>query len=198
MPLSLGLLLFAAGAYIGSGLTPAWQATDFRLTEIAIGFGQGLFLVPTLFYATRDVAPQQGTTAAALFNLSRIVGQTFGAAVIGSLITWREHYHSAILVDGLSAANPAIAQRLNGLVGGFFRMHGDAALAGRQAWASLSAATSTQAYVLAFADAFVVVAVILALSALLVLMLPPLHDRTPTFVTLPRFSIRRLASRWLS
>ena len=65
---------FAAGAYIGSGLTPAWQATDFRLTEIAIGFGQGLFLVPTLFYATRDVAQKQGTTAAALFNLSRIVG----------------------------------------------------------------------------------------------------------------------------
>ena len=34
------------------------------------GLGQGLFLVPTLFYATRDLKPEHGTTAAALFNLS--------------------------------------------------------------------------------------------------------------------------------
>ena len=37
---------------------------------IVIGFGQGFFLIPTVYYATRDVAPEQGTTAAALFNLS--------------------------------------------------------------------------------------------------------------------------------
>ena len=34
---------------------------------------------------------------------------------------------------------------------------------------------SNQAYVLAFADAFVIVAAVLGVSALLVLMLPPLH-----------------------
>ncbi len=81
VPLSLGLALFAAGAFVSSRLTPAWQAGDFMLTEVAIGFGQGLFLVPTLFYATRDVLPLQGTTAAALFNLSRVIGQTFGTAI---------------------------------------------------------------------------------------------------------------------
>ena len=34
---------------------------------------------------------------------------------------------------------------------------------------------SNQAYVLAFADAFVIVAAVLGVSALLMLMLPPLH-----------------------
>ena len=77
-PLSLGLALFAAGAFVCTYLTPQWQAGDFRLALILVGIGQGLFLVPTLFYATRDVKPEQGPTAAALFNLSRIVGQTFG------------------------------------------------------------------------------------------------------------------------
>jgi DHA2 family multidrug resistance protein len=177
IPLSLGLALFAVGAWICTRLTPAWQAADFRLTEIAIGLGQGLFLVPTLFYATRDVAPQQGTTAAALFNLSRIVGQTFGIAVIGSLITYQEKFHSAILVDSINNANPEMAQRFNGLVATFLATHGDPVLAERQAWAALSSLASTQAYVLAFADAFVIVTVVLGVSALLVLMLPPL--RTP-------------------
>jgi MFS transporter, DHA2 family, multidrug resistance protein len=179
IPLCLGLALFAVGAFLSTRLTPAWQAHDFALTEIAIGLGQGLFLVPTLYYATRDVAPQQGTTAAALFNLSRVVGQTFGAGVVGALITYREKFHSAVLVDSFRDADSPVAERLNGLVANFLGMHGDFALAQRQAWASLSNLVSSQAYVLAFADAFIVVSIVLGVSALLALMLPPLRRSSP-------------------
>jgi DHA2 family multidrug resistance protein len=109
LPLSLGLMLFAAGAYFCTLLTPGWRADDFRLTMILIGLGQGLFLVPTVLYAARDVAPQQGTTAASLFNLSRVVGQTFGIAVIGSLITEREKFHSAKVFQG-DGAGPELCR----------------------------------------------------------------------------------------
>jgi DHA2 family multidrug resistance protein len=176
LPLSLGLALFAVGAFVSSYLTPDWQADDFRLTVIAIGFGQGLFLVPTVFYATRDVAPEQGSTAASLFNLSRVVGQTFGIGVVGSLITEREKFHSAVVVDALNNAEPAVVERFNGLVATFFGTHGDRVLAGLQAWKTLAGAASTQAYVLAFADAFVIISVVLAVSAVLVLMLPALRE----------------------
>jgi DHA2 family multidrug resistance protein len=176
-PLSLGLMLFAVGAYFCTFLTPGWQADDFRLTMILIGLGQGLFLVPTVFYASRDVAPQQGPTAASLFNLSRVVGQTLGISVVGSLITEREKFHSAQLVDSLTNANPALVERFNGLVATFLRVNGDRALAQFQAWKSLSGTASNQAYVLAFADAFVIISLVLAVSAVLVLMLPPFHKR---------------------
>jgi MFS transporter, DHA2 family, multidrug resistance protein len=180
LPLSLGLGLFAIGAFVCTDLTPGWQASDFCLALIAIGLGQGLFLVPTIFYATRDVAPQQGPTAAALFNLSRVVGQTFGIAVVGSLITWREKFHSALLVDSLNNTNSALADRFNGLVATFLGTHGDPDLAALQAWKSLSGTASNQAYVLAFADSFVIISLVLAISAILVLMLPPLRDRAGT------------------
>ena len=176
-PLSLGLMLFAAGAFLCTFVTPGWQAQDFRLTMILIGLGQGLFLVPTVFYASRDTAPQQGPTAASLFNLSRVVGQTFGISVIGSLITEREKFHSAQLVDSLTNANPALVERLNGLATGFLRVNGDPALAQLQAWKSLSGTASNQAYVLAFADAFVIISVVLAVSSVLILMLPPFHKK---------------------
>lgn len=174
-PLSLGLALFAAGAFVATWLTPQWQANDFGLALVLVGTGQGLFLVPTLSYATRDVKPEQGPTAAALFNLSRIVGQTFGTGVISALITYREDFHSAVLIESVNNANSAVAERLKGLVANFLATNGDAALASKQAWASLSATLSNQAYVLAFADAFVIVSAVLAVSALLVLMLPQLH-----------------------
>lgn len=174
-PLSLGLALFAAGALAATWLTPQWQANDLRPALILVGAGQGLFLVPTLFFATRDVKPEQGPTAAALFNLSRIVGQTFGIGVVSALIRYREDFHSAVLVESVNNANSAVAERFNGLVASFLATNGDAALATKQAWASLSATLSNQAYVLAFADAFVIVAAVLGVSALLVLMLPQLH-----------------------
>lgn len=184
--------------YLSTRLTPTWQSNDFALTEIAIGMGQGLFLVPTLFYATRDVLPQQGPTAAALFNLSRVVGQTFGIGVIAAAIRYRENYHSAVIVDSFNNASPALVERFNGLIATFLGTHGDLALAQQQAWASLSSLASTQAYVLAFADTFVIVAIVMALSALLVLMLPPLRDATPRANAQPQDGLRELIVRWLS
>ena len=174
-PLSLGLALFAAGAFVATGITPAWQADDFHLALVLIGLGQGFFLVPTLFYATRDVLPQQGATAAALFNLSRIAGQALGTGTIGALITEREKYHSAILINGINDANDAVAARLASLTAMFRGMTGDESLAAAQALTSLSGTLSTQAFVLAFADAFLIVTAVLGVSALLVLMLPPLR-----------------------
>jgi DHA2 family multidrug resistance protein len=134
-PLSLGLLLFAAGAFVCTYLTPQWQAGDFRLALILVGLGQGLFLVPTLFYATHDVKPEQGPTAAALFNLSRIVGQTFGIGVVSALLRYREDFHSAVLVETINNANSSAAERFNDLMASFLAMNGDAALASTQAWA---------------------------------------------------------------
>lgn len=193
-PLSLGLALFAAGAAAATWLTPQWQASDFRLALVLVGLGQGLFLVPTLFYSTRDVKPEQGPTAAALFNLSRIVGQTFGTGAISVLITDREDFHSAVLTDSVNNASSAVAERFHGLVGSFLAMNGNPALATKEAWASLSATVSNQAYVLAFADAFVIVAAVLAVSALLVLMLPPLYPKYDTTTGAPALAKPATAS----
>jgi DHA2 family multidrug resistance protein len=93
------------------------------------------------------------------------------------LITEREKFHSALLVESLSNANPALVERFNNLVATFLGEHGDQSLAQLQAWQSLSATVSQQAFVLAFADAFVIISVALAASAVMVLMLPPLRDK---------------------
>jgi hypothetical protein len=80
-----------------------------------------------------------------------------------------------LLVESLSNANPALVERFNNLVATFLREHGDQSLAQQQAWQSLSAMSSQQAFVLAFADAFVIISAVLAVSAVVVLMLPALR-----------------------
>ena len=192
-PLLVGLGLFAAGAFVATWLTSQWQANDFRLALVLVGLGEGLFLVPTVFYATRDVKPEQGPTAAALFNLSRIVGQTFGTGMVAALIRHREDFHSAELVDSVNNANSAVAERLHGLMEQFLATNGSAAVATKEAWASLSAILSNQAFVLAFADTFAIIALVLGISALLVLMLPPL-DRISARTGTPTVGAPALAS----
>jgi hypothetical protein len=88
------------------------------------------------------------------------------------------------LVESVNNANSAVAERFNGLVATFLATHGDPALATSQAWASLSAMLSNQAYVLAFADAFVIVAAVLGVWAFRVLM--PGCRRTPFARAVPR------------
>jgi MFS transporter, DHA2 family, multidrug resistance protein len=98
--------------------------------------------------------------------------------MVAALIRHREDFHSAELVDSVNNTNSAVAERFHGLVASFLSTNGDAALATKQAWAALSATLSNQAYVLAFADTFVIVAAVLSISALLVLMLPSLRPKT--------------------
>jgi DHA2 family multidrug resistance protein len=87
------------------------------------------------------------------------------------------------LVESVNNANSAVAERFHGLVEHFLAMNGSTAGATKKAWASLSSTLSNQAYVLAFADAFVIIAAVLGVSALLVLMLPQLRPKTNTAAT---------------
>src|SRR4029077_18569957 len=88
-----------------------------------------------------------------------------------------------VLAESVNNASSAVAERFKGLVTRFVMTNGDAALATKQARASLSAGLSNQAYVLAFADAFIIISALLAVSALLVLMLPQLHPTTDSAAT---------------
>ena len=85
----------------------------------------------------------------------------------------------------MSNANQAFVERFNDLVATFLREHGDQGLAQLQAWQSLSATSSQQAFVLAFADAFVIVSAVLAVSAVMVLMLPALREAPQKRVSSP-------------
>jgi hypothetical protein len=103
-----------------------------------------------------------------------------------------------VIVDTFNDANLALVERFNGLVATFLGTHGELALARQQAWASLSTTASTQAYVLAFADTFVIVAIVMAQTALLVLLLPSLRDPAPRLNAQPRQGLRAIIPRWLS
>jgi DHA2 family multidrug resistance protein len=179
LSLALGLSLFTASALMNVAMTLDWQAAQFIPALLVLGAGQAFFLVATLTFATAGVPPELGATAASLFNIARVLGQSLGTAVMATLITEREKLHSARIVERLTDATPWFAERLDAATRVFRSLHGDEQLAQMQGSRTVAGAVANQAFVLAYSDAFLVIAAILFAASIFVLMLPALPQDRP-------------------
>jgi len=177
-PLALGLLSFSGAAFLGAMVDPRWGVPEFSRMLALAGFGQGLFLTAVLRFATAEVPPPAGASAAGLFNLSRVLGQAGATAAVGALLRLREDFHSARIVQEVTPASQAAAERLAELTTIYAGVTADGGDAASSALARLAAEASGQAFVLAFSDVFLGVAAVLALAALLIPLLPRLGDRS--------------------
>ncbi|WP_243144999.1 MFS transporter [Litoreibacter roseus] len=175
LTLMIGLLLFAAAAAINVDLNPLWAAEQFRTSMVFLGTGQAFFMVSLLAFAVHGLRPENGATAGTLFNMTRILGQALGTAMIATLVTEREKFHSNQIVEHLTASDGIFQNRLAALANGYASVGlPEPQLSGLNA---LRGQIANQAYVLAYMDAFVVLAVLLSAAAFLVWMLPDIRPR---------------------
>lgn len=174
LPLSLGLACFAAAAWICSDLGPDWALDQLRSAAAVAGLGLGLFSVTVLRFATVGAGLQDGPTVGVVFNLARVLGIVFGLAVLSHLVVEREKFHSAVIVERLAATDPGVAERLATSSAAYARLSADPVAAQAAGTATLGRAASTQAFTLAFADTFAMVAIVLVLGSLLVWAIPGL------------------------
>jgi DHA2 family multidrug resistance protein len=172
--LSLGLGCFALAAFRCTFAGPDWAAVQFLGPVVLIGVGQAFFGVAVLRFATFGVSPAEGPTVGVLFNYARVFGLVGGLAIASHVIAEREKFHSARLVESLNSLDPAIGQRLVRQSGAFAAWIADSAAAQRAGVAGLARAASGQAFSMAYADAFAVIAGGLLLSTILVWALPRL------------------------
>jgi DHA2 family multidrug resistance protein len=177
--LSAGLACFALAAGLCIELTPEWAADQLRPAAIAAGLGMGFFSVAVLRFATFQVTMKDGPTVGIIFNLTRVFGIATGLAILSHLVAEREKYHSARLVEAISATSVETAQRLAQTSGNFARFSADGDAAQAAAVSALGRAASNQAFTLAFSDAFSLIAAALALGAILVWALPAVPPEKP-------------------
>jgi DHA2 family multidrug resistance protein len=170
--LSAGLAMFALAAWLCVGLEASWAADQLRRAAMVAGVGLGLFGVGVLRFSSYGASPVDGPTVGVVFNLARVFGNIGGLAILIHLVTEREKFHSANLVESLSATDPNTAQRLATMTGAFGQMNADAGIAQASATSALARAASNQAFTLAFADSLTITAIALGVGAILVWALP--------------------------
>src|SRR4051794_28170211 len=110
-----------------------------------------------------------------LFNIMRNLGGAVGIALLQTLLTKREQYHSNVLMQSVSLLEQATPTRIEQLTQ-YFMNHGvaDRAEATHRALVAIGKIVQKQAYILAFSDTFFLlgVALIVALMAALLLKKP--------------------------
>jgi DHA2 family multidrug resistance protein len=176
--MALGLVLCAGAAALAIDSTALFAADQFRLTLVLFAVGQVLFLAPALVVGSSALKFPDLPTASVFFNLTTLGGTTLGVGLVSHFATEREKFHSSVLTENVSLYHALDADRVARLADGLANRLADDAGATAQAVSLLAGAARREAWVLSFADAFLVVAALLLVSAIGVVAIgrsPPLR-----------------------
>jgi DHA2 family multidrug resistance protein len=163
-----GLGLFATSCLMNSFLSNLTAMDQLRASQLVRALGAPLIFVPLTALATGGIGASQAGSASALFNMLRNLGGSIGIAVLSTLITRREQLHSARIGESVSLFEPATQQRLEQLTSAFVSQGRAAVEASQQAVAVVASVVRREALVMAYGDAFFCIALIMAVSVLLI------------------------------
>ena len=173
------LLLIGVGAFLDSRATNLTRPEQMYLSQAMIAAGGSLFLPPAIasgFTLALRKGPQYILSFIVVFLVTQSLGGLAGSALFGSFITLREKFHSNILAEAMTLADPLVAGRVAQLSAAYGRTITDAAVLKAEGVALLGQQVTREANVLAHNDAFLVIA-LLAVAAAAALAIHMLYIR---------------------
>ncbi|VIO68368.1 MDR family MFS transporter [Bradyrhizobium ivorense] len=173
--IGIGFALFAVSNFMNITMTNDYATDQLFWPNIVRAIGQALVMAPLSAVVTGGVEVENAGSASALFNMMRNLGGAVGIALLQTLLTKREQFHSNVLTQQVSLFDPATRTRIAQLTQ-YFMNHGIANQldATSRAFVAIGKIVQKQAYILAFSDTFYLlgVALIVALIAGLFLKKP--------------------------
>src|SRR6266705_3230039 len=173
--IGIGFALFAASNFMNIYMTNDYATDQLFWPNIVRALGQALVMAPLSAVATAGIEAENAGSASGLFNMMRNPGGAVGIALLQTVLTKREQYHSNVLMQSVSLFEQATRTRLEQLTQ-YFINHGilDRADASHRAYVAIGHIVQKQAFILAFSDTFYLlgVALIMAFIAALFLKKP--------------------------
>jgi len=166
-----GLMIFAYSCFMNVAMSPDYAGDQLFIPNIVRAIGQAMVLTPLTSVSTADTAPQDVAAASGISNMLRNLGGAVGTAVLATVITKREQFHSNIIGQSVNLGREEVRTRISQTTE-YFLTHGvsDPAAAHQQAILALGKAVKHQALVMGFSDTFAVIGAVLVLAALAVLL----------------------------
>jgi MFS transporter, DHA2 family, multidrug resistance protein len=165
-----GLCVFAVSCFMNAYLSPDFAGDQLLVPNIVRSIGQAVVLTPLTGIALAGIARERSAAASGVFNMLRNLGGAFGTAILATIVTKREQFHSNIIGSDVTLFRDSVRERLDELTA-YFMSHGvsDAATARREAIVALGNVVRKQATIMAYADTFAVLGVLLLLAAALLI-----------------------------
>jgi DHA2 family multidrug resistance protein len=173
--IGIGFALFAGSNFMNIHMTNDYATDQLFWPNVVRAFGQALVFAPLSAVATAGIEAENAGSASGLFNMMRNLGGAVGIALLQTLLTKREQYHSNVLMQSVSMLEQATQARIEKLTQ-YFVSHGaiDHVDAARRAYVAIGKIVQKQAFILAFSDMFFLLGagLIVALAASMMLKKP--------------------------
>jgi len=166
-----GLMIFAYSCFMNITMSPDYAGDQLWIPNIVRAIGQAMVLTPLTSVTTGQIAPQDVAAASGISNMLRNLGGAVGTAVLATVITKREQFHSNIIGQSVTLGREELRNRIAQTTD-YFMAHGvpDPAAARQQAIIALGKTVKHQALVMGFSDTFAVIGVVLVIAAVAVLL----------------------------
>lgn len=172
------LALLIVGALMDSQATNLTRPSEMYVSQALIAFAAALFLPPALLSGLMSAlknGPNYILSFIIVFLTTQSIGGLFGSAVFGTFITIREKFHSSLLVEHLVLTDPIVAQRIAQLATTYGRTITDKLILNAEGITLLGQQATREANVLAYNDAFLLIAVLSA-TAFVALLVHVTYD----------------------
>jgi DHA2 family multidrug resistance protein len=167
----VGLLIFAYSCFMNIEMSPDYAGDQLWIPNIVRAIGQAMVLTPLTSVLTGGTAPQDAAAASGISNMLRNLGGAIGTAVLATIVTKREQFHSNIIGQSVTLGREEVRARIAQSTQ-YFISHGvpDPDAAHQQAILALGKAVKRQALVMGYSDTFAVIGVVLVLAAIAVML----------------------------
>src|SRR5262249_47390110 len=152
---TFGIAVFAASSFMNLTLSPDTAGDQLFVPNIVRAVGQALILTPLSSITTASISPAQAAAASGLANMLRNLGGAVGTAMLATVLTKREQFHSNIIGQSVTLYRDEVRQRLTEMTN-YFLAHGvsDPAAAKHQAIVPIGNAVRRQALLIGFIHTF--------------------------------------------
>ncbi|HEX7633882.1 MAG TPA: DHA2 family efflux MFS transporter permease subunit [Noviherbaspirillum sp.] len=109
---SIGFGLFGVSCLMNSTMDASTGYDQLLVSQVVRALGQPFIMLIIANFAMKGVAPHETASASALFSMTRNLGGSMGIAILATVLTKREHFHSARLVESVTLASPETQLRI--------------------------------------------------------------------------------------
>jgi DHA2 family multidrug resistance protein len=174
-----GLALFGLSLWSFSFITHDWGGAELLIPQVLRGFPQVFAVAPAVNLGLGSLPPNRLKYASGLFNMMRNLGGAIGIAACATILNNRTNLHFLRLAEHLNSTNAAMQGMLHQIGAKFAAANGGDIVHGHgAALKQLWSLTYREARVQTFADAFLAMAMCLAVATLMVPLLRKIT--TPT------------------
>jgi DHA2 family multidrug resistance protein len=178
--MAAGFTTVAVGCWMAAHVDSSWAGVSFVRPELVIALGVGVAFVSLVTNIILILVEMGGlssvtntVTYSAFMHTIRMMGGQIGAVTLGHFITVREQFHSSLLGQYVDAGNWTTVERLHGLAAALTPFSVGPEEAQARAAALLAGQVRAQAFTLAFSDAFLLIAWVIAVYLFLTVFMRP-------------------------